>query len=96
MASFDLISEEAGETFDIPVYGDDGVILDVPSVSPVPVAPQPEDHDHKEAGCERCAGKFVYKRKPVRSSKPKPKPKPVVKPVKVKKSIVKGKFTKKS
>lgn len=79
---------------DIPLYGDDGALVQVPA--PVPVVCPPEqscdaavsDHRHSE-GCERCAGKFVYKRKPTRPKKSipvPPKPSVVRKPPVVKRS----------
>lgn len=80
MASFDMsvgdeVVDDSG--FDIPVYGDDGVVVETtPSVPPARSAVANE-HVHKPGGghegCERCAGKFVYKRKP-RSQKTVSKP----------------------
>lgn len=103
MASFALNSDgdDGGDVttdfdIDIPLYGDDGVVLETPS-APSVASIASDDHVHKSGheGCERCAGKFVYKRKPVRS-KPKPSIKPSVKPVKVKRSFVKGRRAKKT
>lgn len=61
---------EAFDYYGIPVYGDDGVLVppqrpNTPEPEPVDVAPQVSDVSE---GCDRCRGKFVYKRRPVQKT----------------------------
>lgn len=50
---------------DIPLYGDDGVLVPVRAPSPVPQKLVEPEVTYPEDGCPRCKGKFVYKRRPV-------------------------------
>jgi hypothetical protein len=59
------------EAFDygIPFYDDDGVLIppqrpNTPEPEPVDSNVTPEVSDLSD-GCDRCRGKFVYKRRPV-------------------------------
>ena len=53
------------EVCNIPLYGDDGVLVPERVPSPVPERPVEPEVNHSEDGCPRCRGKFVYKRRPV-------------------------------
>lgn len=82
--------EDFGDNFDIPLYGDDGYLIPPPMMDhPVDPPAEPEPVRPSSVDCDRCRGKFVYKRKPTcKKCKEVPPPKEV-KRSEVKKSEVK-------
>lgn len=55
------------EGYDIPSYGDDGALRSSSPVSqnPAPLPSPPPAEPPSLTDCDRCRGKFVYRRRPV-------------------------------